>query len=129
MEKKDKIILIILTFFYSITLLSKVSLYLNKYSTTPIMHHTNADAATCAEKVLTKAKMYEQEVKIKCACKTVNNTDYYKYTCDCINKKKKDNNLLQSGGSRILYEEKDTYRLKYNFWINENDWYTGYCDN
>lgn len=128
MNKKDKVFLYFLLLLLTTIFLTKVSLYLNMYSTSPINHHSLSDVANCAEKVLISSKMYDYPIKTSCNCKVVRNTTYYKYTCDCEIRKKDDNELLQSGGSRILYEEAKTFKLKYNFWIRENEWYTGYCD-
>jgi hypothetical protein len=128
MQKRDKIKLLIIGVFIIITILTKFSMYLNDFSFNPITHHSLTDAKKCAEKVILNSKIYNYEIKVNCNCEIVSNGDYYKYTCECPIKKKANNELLQSGGSRILYEEKKTYKLKYNFWLNENNWYTGYCD-
>lgn len=111
-----------------ILILTKISLYLNMLNIDKVIaHHTLKDAEECSIKVLESAKMYDFETTTKCSCNITRKTDYYQYKCDC-QIKDKDGTLLQGGGSRILYEEKDTYKLRYNFWIKENDWYTGYCE-
>lgn len=126
MKKKDKLLLIILATIIIILFLCKFSLYTEKMDTNPISHHSVNDAEECAKNVILKSNIYSNP-KIDCACEIIRNNDYYKYSCKCPIYDK-NNNLLQSSGSRILYEEKNTYKLKYNIWINENKWYTGYCD-
>ena len=128
MEKKNKILLIIYLIVFIILTFAKISNYLNSFSLSPIEHHTLSDAANCAEKVIKSSNIYTEPINVKCDCDYFNKNDYYKYTCNCQITKKADNTLLQSRGSRILYEEEKTYKLKYNFWINENKWYTGYCE-